>query len=478
MASATSALLLLVAGTILSTASSAAIATQFLNEDDVDNHFKKFIGKHGRDYQHGSAEYKMRKAFFAERLKKVREHNSDPNRLWKAAVTRFSDQSDSERKAVLGYRRGPSRASGAASSGQSLLEISNKKVDDEKDWSNLRVAQHVKDQGSCGSCWAVTTVSTLEAHYEIHIAKDGPIKRFSAQQTLECTPNPHECGGQGGCKGATVELGMGYIKENGIATEEEEPYLGHDGDCPVQGATSDFLTAMGNGQEADSLLGLATRASPAHTGGAAFGFHGFTTLPQNKGGPLVEALQAGPVAVSASAGPWQEYSSGVFNSCQKDAVVDHAITLYGYGTDNGVKYWKILNSWGPSWGEDGYVRLLRHDDDAEHCGWDNDPSQGLGCKGGPAQVYVCGMCGILYDSVTPHFAGNTNEGGILESISGILEQVSSKEESHTPASASMALLDSDGRVSSKRSTSPTTADNALMRREMRHHQQAQPHHQD
>ena len=79
---------------------------------------------------------------------------------------------------------------------------------EEKNWMHLAVAKNIRDQGSCGSCWAVATVSVLEAHYEIYSAKGGPTKSFSPQQTLECTPNPNECGGQGGCKGATVELAL------------------------------------------------------------------------------------------------------------------------------------------------------------------------------------------------------------------------------------------------------------------------------
>jgi cathepsin L len=350
-----------------------------------------------------------------------------------------------------------------------LLEISSEQKDlpASKDWSHLRAAKNVKDQGSCGSCWAVTTVSTLEAHYEIHIAKDGPVKQFSAQQTLECTPNPHECGGQGGCKGATVELGMAYIQENGIATEDQEPYLGQDRKCPVQGATAKFLAAMGNGHKSNVLLGLATGAAPAaNMGGAAFGFHSYTTVENNRDRPLAEALQNGPVAISAAAGTWQEYASGIYDGCQKDAIIDHAITLYGYGTEKGKKYWKILNSWGPGWGEHGYIRLLRHNDGEEYCGWDTDPSQGTGCKGGPAQVKVCGMCGMLYDSVTPHFSA-----GEMGSKMQHQAAVSSGKVSHTSASDSTAWLESDGRVSSRADTSDTRADNVLVR----YHQQASPH---
>ncbi|CAJ1414286.1 unnamed protein product, partial [Effrenium voratum] len=133
---------------------------------------------------------------------------------------------------------------------------------------------------------------------------------------------------------------------------------------------------------------------------------GWERLPENKYEPLMRALVfRGPVAVSVSATGWEMYLEGVFGDCSKDAVIDHAVTLIGYGKDaaRDMKYWTIQNSWGSSFGEEGKIRLHRQDDEDQYCGVDRQPQLGTACEGGPAEVRVCGMCGILYDSVVPIF---------------------------------------------------------------------------
>merc|ERR1719337_610229 len=139
------------------------------------------------------------------------------------------------------------------------------------------------------------------------------------------------------------------------------------------------------------------------SGASAFGMTGWETLPKNEYEPLMRALaEKGPVAVSVAADAWFNYESGIFNGCGKDAVIDHAVTAMGYGEDNGSKYWVIQNSWGKDWGENGHIRLERHDA-GDYCGMNNDPQKGVACQGETAPVPVCGMCGVLFDSVVPHF---------------------------------------------------------------------------
>merc|ERR1719316_2545267 len=143
-------------------------------------------------------------------------------------------------------------------------------------------------------------------------------------------------------------------------------------------------------------------------------------LPENKGEPLLQAIyQEGPVVVSVDASTWNFYSGGVFSGCDKNAIINHAVVAEGFGNDKKHgKYYLIKNSWGADWGEKGYIRLMRYDDDEAHCGIDNKPEEGVACEGGPKFVRVCGMCGVLYDSTYPRGASFVSkaQGGTFDAV--------------------------------------------------------------
>jgi len=262
----------------------------------------------------------------------------------------------------------------------------------------LASMQDVRDQGGCGSCWAISASTVLRAHAELY-QQD---RTFSTQQIVECTPNPLECGGKGGCTGATAELAMEYVARAGLATEEEHKYEAQDKTCAKPMPLSKKSQSSG-AQHGVSLPEVARHEG----GGVAFGMTGWETLPKNQLAPLLLAVyEKGPVVVSVAAtGSWSAYSKGIMNACEKGAVINHAVVLVGFGQEKEQQYWQIQNSWGKGWGEDGFIRLLRHtnQDESKYCGWDESPADGTGCKGGPSKVEVCGSCGILYDSVVPTF---------------------------------------------------------------------------
>lgn len=350
--------------------------------------FDEYLSKHSKNY--GGEEYHLRRKVFEDRQQKVKLQNERSNKLWTATLNIFSDRTDDELKQYHGWKPSVRHQKGMSfSQRETFKSDSQKALPQTADWRNLTAAKTIPEQGSCGSCWAVSAVQILNAHYEIH---RGQPRSFSTQELVNCVPNPEQCGGTGGCEGATVELGLAWATAQGLSDESEVPYTARDGRC-----AKSFL----------QYTSQSLRASQSHSLfsgslGASFGLLGFKVLPSNKEEPLARAVaELGPVAVSVAADNWFSYYGGIFNSC--DTIVNHAVTCFGYGVENGKKYWLIKNSWGQDWGEDGYIRLLRHEKEDEFCGIDTDPSKGIACKGGPSQVTVCGSCGVLYDSVVPQF---------------------------------------------------------------------------
>jgi len=386
-------------------------------EQDVVSAFEAFKTQHGRTYGRAdSPEHQRRLALFSQRLAEVERHNAGPRRLWTAGVNVFSDRTDSELAQLRGWRggatkdrgrSGPSASGDAINSGTFLRQRSKGKKLPRAfmNWTELRSSSRIQDQGMCGSCWAVATSNVLEAHSEIY--KKG--RKFSVQEFVDCVPNPQKCGGTGGCSGATIELALHWALNHGVAEESETPYLGEDGSCkkPMGRGLMQVGFDQDNDREFENIGNPGVHHAVHGAVGPSFGMQGWERLPENSYEPLLQAVvEHGPVAVSVAASQWYSYWGGVYNGCGRDVVIDHAVTLIGFGEDKdvGAMFWHIQNSWGPTWGEGGYIRLLRTDGEGEFCGLDHQPEVGTACEGGPKEVRVCGMCGILYDTSLPHFS--------------------------------------------------------------------------
>lgn len=382
----------------------AARLAAAMSKNDALPSFASFIQDHQRTYTTDANEYEFRRNIYQRSLQQVRHHNSQQRRLWNAAVNHLSDRTEDELSQLRGLRivQLGSRTKASGMVGLHLNQIRSAVIPDEKSWAHLDAVQRDIDQSSCGSCWAFATSIMLQSNAEIH----GFNRTFSPQELVNCVPNSHNCGGTGGCAGATVELGMNWVMDQGLETESSTPYTAVTGSCSKASASLVSLENDEHTRRLEDMIAVGFHAGKLQKSPVAdVQLQGWERLPENEYGPLIRAVaERGPVTVSVGASGWPAYGTGVFNACDKDAEIDHAVTLIGYGIDKQMKqkFWLIKNSWGNHWGEGGNIRLLREEGNV-HCGTDRQPQVGTACDGGPSTVPVCGMCGILYDAVVPHF---------------------------------------------------------------------------
>mmetsp|Transcript_30986 Transcript_30986/g.68036 ORF Transcript_30986/g.68036 Transcript_30986/m.68036 type:complete len:384 (+) Transcript_30986:71-1222(+) len=335
--------------------------------------FSQYAAQFQRVYS-SAEERAEREALFNKRLGLIIAHNANPNRTWTAGVNQFTDWTEAQ-MSVLRGRRGPTAPRGTPPAAHSLLQRQKSVKDLPKnvDWRKKGAVTPVPDQGSCGSCWAVTAAGAIESHLAI---STGHLEQVSAGLIRDCTPNPNECGGQGGCSGSIPELAFNWTRDNGMLFEKDYPYKDKDGKC---------------------YNGFLKPASVSLTG--------YRRLIENDQRDLMEALLVGPVAVSVAVPlSFSMYKAGVLacGNQDEDWLVGHAVLMVGYGESLLGKYWLVKNSWGEGWGDKGYIRIRREDTpEQEPCGIDVDPSVGSACKPYPDSMKVCGHCGILSDSSYP-----------------------------------------------------------------------------
>jgi hypothetical protein len=196
------------------------------------------------------------------------------------------------------------------------------------DWAAAGAVTPVKNQGTCGSCWSFSTTGALEGAFQI---KTGRLQSFSEQQLVSCAG----ASGNSGCNGGLMDSAFGWIKQqDGLCAEADYPYASGGGSAPS-------CDDRGCAKVAGSAV-------------AAFTDVGATD------GAMMSALAQQPVsiAIEADQSAFQLFASGVLTAACGTSL-DHGVLAVGYGTLDGQDYYRVKNSWGPTWGDGGFINLAR-----------------------------------------------------------------------------------------------------------------------
>jgi cathepsin L len=337
--------------------------------DQYQSEFQKaYLGKEEQD---------LRRRLFEAELHEVQAQNveyANKRSTWYATMNEFSDLSAQEQSQL---RKGRANVDmGPRPAAVSLDRLAANP--DKFDWREHNVATKVKNQGGCGSCWAFGSTAVLESHYAI---ATGKLVVLAPQAYVNCAPNPNDCGGTGGCEGSIPELAFNWSATKGLPLEADLRYEGHDAPCKPY------------------------KAAVQNSGG-------YVKLQENSAEALETAVATqGPIAVNVAAN-WMRYGGGIFSGgCTgTSCTLDHIVAVYGYDKA-GEGYWLVRNSWSETWGENGYIRLSRKNDNVTYT--DTSPKKGTGCKPFPKVQRVMGESGVLFDTSYPTGVGEATDATLV-----------------------------------------------------------------
>jgi len=290
--------------------------------------FDAWKTEHHKSYANAAAEAKAFTAF-AMNDEYIAQHNMQTGLSYELGHNEFSDlTSDEFFSTRLGYDASLPRA--APTSMHTYTAADVLAVNASLDWVERGAVTPVKNQGQCGSCWSFSTTGSVEGAYQI---ASGKLVSLSEEDLVECDQVDQ------GCQGGLMDNAFKFIEKNGIAAESAYGYISGTGIRGMCKATEEKKPVV-------TITGFKDVAAEDEDG-------------------LKTAVALGPVsvAIEADKSVFQLYKSGVLDSKGCGTKLDHGVLVVGYGTQKtffGHKdYWTVKNSWGPTWGEDGFIKLAR-----------------------------------------------------------------------------------------------------------------------
>lgn len=320
----------------------------FVSNDEVQQWelFYDFQERFSKKYE-DSHEVEERFHIFRNNVFDIIEHNLRGNETYTKGINQFTDLTADEFKEQ--FVRGVTlsnllRTQIGSTSCSSFIGSGAKSAPSSVDWRSKNVVTPVKDQGQCGSCWSFSASGAMEGAWAL---SKGQLLSMSEQELVDCAGLKY---GSMGCNGGLMEGAFNFAIDKGICADASYAY--------TSGVSQ-------TGGTCKSCAAVAT-------------FSECFDVKPNDQVALKEAVSMQPVAIAIEADTryFQSYSGGVLTSATCGTTLDHGVLIVGYGEENGQPYWLVKNSWGTTWGDDGYVKIARSEStsDGGICGIAMQPS--------------------------------------------------------------------------------------------------------
>jgi len=335
--------------------------------------FEAFIHRHGKKYR-DSLEHKARFGVWRDNLGFVRKWNADSSRSFRLGMNEFADLTDDEfaagylnsnlheeymksetfqgEESLLQEGAGAGAETAAQAGYYDIRWHKNTgKAPDSTDWTKVGAISAVNNQAKCFACYAFASTGAIEAALVI---QGKPLVKLSAQQVVDCS-TPSSGFMNHGCKGGTMVKSYKYIIKNGLMKWTDYGYrtdLNSRPECKLMYARCKYKKEK-----------------------VVQHISGYVNIRKGSEKDLLNAVGMRPVAAAIDAHhrPFKLYRSGVFSLDACTTHLTHGLLVVGYGKESGKKYWKVKNSWGTSWGDNGFGKVVRDQNMCAIGNWANYP---------------------------------------------------------------------------------------------------------
>nr|AAD29130.1 cysteine proteinase 1 precursor [Clonorchis sinensis] len=303
---------------LVTTIWSALARTTQVEPDNARALYEEFKLKYKKTYSNDDDE--LRFEIFKDNLLRAKRLQEMEQGTAQYGVTQFSDLTSEEFKTRYLRMRFDGPIVSEDPSPEEDVTMDNEKFD----WREHGAVGPVLDQGKCGSCWAFSVIGNVEGQW---FRKTGDLLALSEQQLVDCDHLDK------GCNGGYPPKTYGEIeKMGGLELASDYPYTGVDGICYMN--QSKFVAYVNES----------------------------TVLPLSEKIQAQKLKEIGPLSSALNAVLLQFYLGGIIFPipflCNPHGL-NHAVLTVGYGTEFGIPYWIVKNSWGVGFGEKGYFRIFR-----------------------------------------------------------------------------------------------------------------------